>query len=114
LVTPTVSFKLLFRIQDMKLVDVHVLGELATELVHIGMMAMIGGATVASFDEACFNLPTLGALYKSSSYDAAFKVYRAGSHLSDDYRERPSSVPALNEEGGSTCRPPQFRSVEDA
>ena len=33
--------KLLFRRDDMKLVGVHVMGELATEIVHIGLMAML-------------------------------------------------------------------------
>jgi NAD(P) transhydrogenase len=37
--------KLLFRREDMKLLGVHVLGEQATEVVHIGLMAMLAGAT---------------------------------------------------------------------
>src|SRR5207247_1009976 len=59
--------KLLFRHADRKLLGVHVLGEGATELVHIGMMAMLAGASDGIFDEACFNLPTLAELYKSSA-----------------------------------------------
>ena len=62
--------KLLFRRADRKLVGVHVLGESATELVHIGLMAMLGGATDAIFDEVCFNLPTLADLYKFAARDA--------------------------------------------
>ena len=54
--------KLLFRREDMKLLGVHVMGEQATEVVHIGMMAMLAGATADVFDEACFNLPSLGGL----------------------------------------------------
>ena len=56
--------KLLFRKSDLKLLGVHVLGEYATELVHIGMMAMLAGATARIFDETCFNMPTLSELYK--------------------------------------------------
>ena len=62
--------KLLFRRADRKLVGVHVLGEGATELVHIGLMAMLAGATDAIFDEVCFNLPTLADLYKFATRDA--------------------------------------------
>ena len=62
--------KLLFRREDMKLLGVHVLGEYATELVHIGMMVMLAGLTDEIFDEACFNLPTLGELYKYATQDA--------------------------------------------
>ena len=56
--------KLLFRRSDLKLLGVHMLGEHATELVHVGLMAMLAGATAHMFDEACFNLPTLSELYK--------------------------------------------------
>jgi NAD(P) transhydrogenase len=56
--------KLLFRQSDLKLLGVHVLGEHATELVHVGLMAMLTGATAMIFDDACFNMPTLGELYK--------------------------------------------------
>jgi NAD(P) transhydrogenase len=56
--------KLLFRRSDLKLLGVHVLGEHATELVHIGLMAMLSGATARIFDDACFNMPTLCELFK--------------------------------------------------
>jgi NAD(P) transhydrogenase len=55
----------------MKLLGVHAIGEQATELVHIGLMAMLMEASVEIFDEACFNIPTLGQLYKVAALDAA-------------------------------------------
>ena len=62
--------KLLFRRDNMKLVGVHVMGELATEIVHIGLMAMLTESTTEIFTEACFNVPTLGMLYKTAALDA--------------------------------------------
>jgi NAD(P) transhydrogenase len=62
--------KLLFRRSDMKLLGVHAIGEQATELIHIGLMAMLSGASVEIFDEACFNIPTLATLYKVAALDA--------------------------------------------
>ena len=62
--------KLLFRRADMKLLGVHVLGELATELVHVGLMTMICGGGAQELSEACFNVPTLSDLYKSATYRA--------------------------------------------
>jgi NAD(P) transhydrogenase len=56
--------KLLFRRGDLKLLGVHVLGEHATDLVHVGLMAMLAGGTARTFDEVCFNMPTLSELYK--------------------------------------------------
>jgi NAD(P) transhydrogenase len=62
--------KLLVRRDNMKLVGVHVIGELATEIVHIGLMAMLTECSVQIFIEACFNIPTLGQLYKTAALDA--------------------------------------------
>jgi NAD(P) transhydrogenase len=54
----------------MKLLGVHIMGEQATEVVHVGLMAMLAGATADVFVEACFNAPTLGSLYKNATMDA--------------------------------------------
>jgi NAD(P) transhydrogenase len=62
--------KLLFRRTDMGLLGAHILGEHATELVHIGLMAMLSGGTVDLFQRACFNFPTLGDLYQDAAGDA--------------------------------------------
>ncbi len=62
--------KLLFEQDSLKLRGVHVIGEQATELVHIGLVALHAGATAELFIETCFNYPTLGELYKYATYDA--------------------------------------------
>ena len=65
--------KLLFDRNDRKLLGVHVIGEQATELVHLGMMAMLAGFTADSIAESCFNTPTLGELYAAAAFDAIRK-----------------------------------------
>ena len=65
--------KLLFRKSDMRLLGVHVIGEQATETVHVGMVAMLSNADAHLFNQACFNYPTLGDLYKYATYDAFLK-----------------------------------------
>jgi NAD(P) transhydrogenase len=62
--------KLLFRKEDMKLLGVHCIAEGATELVHIGLTAMLAGAGADLFIEACFNYPTISEAYKYATYDA--------------------------------------------
>jgi len=62
--------KLLFRRDDLRLLGVHVVGEQATEVVHVGLMALLAGADADIFNRACFNYPTLGDLYKYAAYDA--------------------------------------------
>ncbi|MDR3633572.1 MAG: Si-specific NAD(P)(+) transhydrogenase [Isosphaeraceae bacterium] len=62
--------KLLFRLDDMKLLGVHIIGELATELVHVGLTALLLEQTSNIFIETCYNYPTLTELYKYATYDA--------------------------------------------
>lgn len=62
--------KLIFDASQMKLLGVHVIGEQATDVVHIGYMVMLAGGGVEMLDDACFNLPTLGSLYKFAAFDA--------------------------------------------
>jgi NAD(P) transhydrogenase len=71
--------KLLFQRHDLKLLGVHAIGEQATELVHVGMMALLTGSGAGVFDEACFNIPTLGALYKVATLDAMTTAARGRS-----------------------------------
>ncbi|WP_223635360.1 Si-specific NAD(P)(+) transhydrogenase [Corallococcus sp. EGB] len=66
--------KLLFHRDDMKLLGVHVLGEQASELVHVGLTAMLTGSTAQLFVETCFNYPTLSEAYKAATYDALDQV----------------------------------------
>ncbi len=66
--------KLLFARDDMRLLGAHVVGEQATEVIHIGLMAMLTNSGEAIFNRACFNYPTLGDLYKYATYDALMQV----------------------------------------
>ena len=74
--------KLLFRRDDLRLLGVHVVGEQATEVVHIGLIALLAGAGAELFERACFNYPTLGDLYKYATYDALDQRARAGAGAS--------------------------------
>src|SRR3990167_6510034 len=73
----TGHLKLLFRREDMKLLGVHCIAEGATELVHVGLTAMLAGAGADLFIEACFNYPTLSDAYKYATYDALQRKARA-------------------------------------
>ena len=60
--------KLIFRREDLKLLGVHAIGELASELVHIGLIAMTADCDATVFGELSFNVPTLGALYQDATW----------------------------------------------
>jgi len=52
-----------------RLLGVHVIGEGASELVHIGQMAMMGGLGIDMFIETIFNFPTLAEAYRVAAFD---------------------------------------------
>jgi NAD(P) transhydrogenase len=61
--------KLIFARADRKLLGISVIGESATELIHIGMMVLDNGLTIDEFIEQVFNYPTLSETYKYAAYD---------------------------------------------
>jgi NAD(P) transhydrogenase len=61
--------KLIFSRTDRKLLGVSIIGENATELIHIGMMVLDNGLTINEFIEQVFNYPTLSEMYKYAAYD---------------------------------------------
>ena len=61
--------KLIFSPPDKKLLGVHLIGELASELVHIGAQVMAADGTIDAFIQAVYNYPTLADSYKYAAYD---------------------------------------------
>ena len=61
--------KLVFSAADRKLLGVHILGEMASELIHVGQSCLHFGGTLDDFIGSVFNYPTLGETYKYAAYD---------------------------------------------
>ena len=61
--------KLIFGRADKKLLGVSIIGESATELIHIGMMVLDHGLSIDEFIEQVFNYPTLSETYKYAAYE---------------------------------------------
>ncbi len=70
--------KLIFDARDKKLLGVHIIGERATELVHIGQAVMHFGGKLDDFIEQVFNFPTLGELFKYAAYDGLGRLNSRG------------------------------------
>jgi NAD(P) transhydrogenase len=62
--------KLIFSIETRRLLGVHIVGEGATELIHIGQAVLNLGGTLDYFVENTFNYPTLAEAYKIAALDA--------------------------------------------
>lgn len=63
------QLKLIFRARDRVLLGVHILGESASEIIHVGLMVMRVGGTIDVFVDAVFNYPSLTDAYKYAAYD---------------------------------------------
>ena len=61
--------KLLFDPTTRKLLGAHIIGESATELIHLAATCMSLGGTLDYFVQAVFNYPTLADSYKDAAYD---------------------------------------------
>jgi NAD(P) transhydrogenase len=70
------ELKLVFSPQERTIIGVHIVGDTAAELVHIGLMVMETGGTIDRFIETVFNYPTLGELYKYAAYDGLARLAR--------------------------------------
>lgn len=68
--------KLVFDPASRKLLGVHIVGESASELLHIGMMVMQFGGTINAFIDCVFNFPTLSEAYKYAAYDGLGMINR--------------------------------------
>jgi NAD(P) transhydrogenase len=69
--------KMIFALSDRRLLGVHIIGEGATELIHIGQAVLNLGGTLDYFIENAFNYPTLAEAYKIAALDAWNRMPRA-------------------------------------
>ncbi len=72
----TGRLKLIFHRETRLLLGVHIIGEGACELLHIGQAVMILGGTVEYFVETVFNYPTLAECYKAAAFNGLNKLSR--------------------------------------
>lgn len=70
--------KILFHRETLKILAVHVVGEGATELIHIGQAVEALGGTLHYFAQAIFNYPTLAECYKVAALDGLNRVGKGG------------------------------------
>jgi NAD(P) transhydrogenase len=73
----TGMLKLVFAPADKKLLGAHLIGELASELVHLGAHVIAAGGTIDAFIDAVYNYPTLSDVYKYAAYDGLGNLARS-------------------------------------
>jgi len=61
--------KLIFNLETRELLGVHIIGEGASELIHIGQAVLAHKGTIDYFVNTVFNYPTLAECYKTAAFD---------------------------------------------
>jgi NAD(P) transhydrogenase len=72
----TGRLKLIFHRDTRKVLGVHIIGEGASELVHIGQAVMTLDGTMDYFIETVFNYPTLAECYKVAAFNGLGRLLR--------------------------------------
>jgi len=72
----TGRLKLIFHRETRELLGVHIIGEEASELLHIGQAVLILKGTVDYFVDTVFNYPTLAECYKQAAFNGINKLMR--------------------------------------
>jgi NAD(P) transhydrogenase len=73
----TGRLKLIFHRETLDLLGVHIIGEGASELLHIGQAVLILKGKVDYFVDTVFNYPTLAECYKAAAFNGLNKLSRA-------------------------------------
>ena len=68
--------KLIFHRETRELLGVHIIGDSAAELLHIGQAVLILKGTLDYFVETVFNYPTLAECYKMAAFNGVNKLTR--------------------------------------
>ncbi len=67
-------FKLIFHSETRELLGVHIIGEGASELIHIGQAVLSFGGKIDYFIDTVFNYPTLAECYKVAAFDGVNRL----------------------------------------
>lgn len=70
--------KLVFRSEDLRLIGVHIVGEYASDLIHLGQSVMAHNGTIRYFMEHVLNYPTYSEAYRIAAFNGMNRVYKAG------------------------------------
>lgn len=70
----TGRLKLIFHRETRTILGVHIIGEGASELTHIGQAVMTLGGTIDYFIDTVFNYPTLAECYKQAAFNGVNKL----------------------------------------
>lgn len=72
----TGRLKIIFHRETREILGIHIIGEGASELLHIGQAVMLLKGTMDYFVDTVFNYPTLAECYKIEAFNGINKLTR--------------------------------------
>ena len=85
---------------------IHIYGEGATELIHVGQMALLGGMSLDVFVESIFNFPTLAEAYRVAALDVLEQQPRTGAESGLEARaKRDTGLRSATKPDGGIANP---------
>jgi NAD(P) transhydrogenase len=75
--------KLVFNTETLKLLGVHIVGDQATNLIHLGQSVIAFNGDVRYFIQHVMNYPTLSEAYRIAAFNGVNRVYKAGVKYRD-------------------------------
>ena len=88
--------KMLFHLKTRKLLGVHIVGEGATELIHIGQAVLLLEGSLTYFIDNVFNYPTLAEAYKIAALDAWNRIALHDADVEADPSAAPNALSIVN------------------
>ncbi|MEX0845028.1 MAG: Si-specific NAD(P)(+) transhydrogenase [Balneolaceae bacterium] len=70
--------KLVFETESLKLLGIHIIGERASDLIHLGQAVISLGGDVRYFINHVLNYPTYSEAYRIAAFNGMNRVYKAG------------------------------------
>ena len=95
----TGMLKILFHRETREILGVHCIGDLATEIVHIGQAVMALGGKIDYFCETVFNYPTMAECYRVAAFNG---LNRLCPELPDAFDSKPETALATTANTKST------------
>lgn len=83
--------KLVFSPTDRRLLGAHMVGEMASELIHIGAHVLDEGGAIDAFIRAVYNYPTLADSYKYAAYDGLGRLGQSPAAIAKSMDREPRS-----------------------
>jgi NAD(P) transhydrogenase len=84
-----------FRRHDRRLLGVHIIGDIASELIALGQATLHNSGTIDVFNNLTFATPTYTMAYKYAAFDGFKRLAAAGGLQTFEFEQKRDPVESL-------------------